>query len=320
MPCPHSAAASDPAIVVRHLAHRQGGRDIYRDLNLAVASGRVTALLGRNGVGKTTLIQILMGFMTPMAGECRVLGSPSHDLPAAVRRRVGLLFEGHLAHDWMTIAETERFHAAFHPAWRRDRYYDLVDRMGLPRSQRIRHCSEGQRSQVVLGLLMAQQPDLLILDDYSMGLDAGYRRLFVDMLADYLAEGRRTVFLTSHVIQDLEQFVDDIIFLERGGATRQSTLAEFMAGFRRHRLPRHGDNGDARSRALPEALARCPAPPEHAGIIHAIAERAAWWDLFAFAEAPAVAAALRDLGVDPAGLETLPMTLEDAFIGYTGRA
>ena len=143
----------------------------------------------------------------------------------------------------MTIAQVERFYAPFFPRWNREYYFGLVDKLALPRDRRIRNMSCGQRSQVVLGLIMAQQPELLILDDYSMGLDAGYRRLFLDYMREYLAEGRRTVFLTSHVIQDMEGFVDEVIFLERGGRLLATSLKGFRKAFRCYRLPRAGQTG-----------------------------------------------------------------------------
>jgi energy-coupling factor transporter ATP-binding protein EcfA2 len=94
-------------------------------------------LLGKNGVGKTTLIKILMGFLTPAGGECHVLGDPSHALRPDTRRRVSLLFEGHVAYDFMTIDQIERFYAPFYPRWRRDIYYEFVGRLGLPGNHRI---------------------------------------------------------------------------------------------------------------------------------------------------------------------------------------
>ena len=140
------------------------------------------------------------------------------------------------------IAQVERFYAPFYPRWDRDLYYSLVSKLKLPDDHLIRNMSCGQRSQVVLGLIMAQQPDLLILDDYSIGLDAGYRRLFLDDLREYLTGGERTVFLTSHVIQDMAQFVDEVIFLERGGNLLQTSLENFQRQFRCYRLLRNGNN------------------------------------------------------------------------------
>lgn len=300
-----SSSGIDPgiAIDVRNLTHRYGRRTIYENLNLSVNTGKVVALLGKNGVGKTTLIKILMGFLAPVSGECRVLGDPSHALSPKTRQRVGLLFEGHVAYDFMTIAQVERFYAPFYPNWRKDFYFELVGKLGLPDTHRIAHMSEGQRSQVVLGLLMAQQPELLILDDYSMGLDAGYRRLFLDMLGEYLAGGARTVFLTSHVIQDLEHMGDELIFLERGGQVRQFALKDFLCSFRRFRLPK-AEGGRA---------------PRAEGVIKNVEEHAAYWELYAFGGQEQLTQGLCNLGYDPATLQPMPMTLEDAFIGYTGR-
>ena len=294
------------AIEVSNLRHAFGPRVIYENLSLAVPKGKVVGLLGKNGVGKTTLIKILMGFLKPASGNCMVLGEPSHALTPATRRKLGLLFEGHVAYDFMTIEQIERFHAPFYPAWDRDLYYELVNKLRLPHTHRISRMSEGQRSQVVLGLILAQHPELLILDDYSMGLDAGYRRLFLDFMAEYLAGTERTVFVTSHVIQDMEDFVDEVIFLERGGAVMQTSLAQFMDTFRCYRLPKAGLNGDV------------PRPAKELGIKN-VEEHTLHYDIFGFDDLERTRTALEVQGVNPADLTPVDMSLEDAFIGYTGR-
>jgi ABC-type Mn2+/Zn2+ transport system ATPase subunit len=180
------AIIMEHVIQVENLTHCYGNQVCYQGLNFKVPAGKIFGLLGKNGVGKTTLIKILMGFLRPTAGRCKVFGEDSHNLSPAARARIGLLFEGHLAYEFMTIAQIERFYALHYSNWSRDDYYGLVDRLGLPHTHLIKNMSCGQRSQVVLGLIMAQQPELLLLDDYSMGLDAGYRRLFLDYMREYL--------------------------------------------------------------------------------------------------------------------------------------
>ena len=300
---------SKPVIEVEHLAHRYGNRTIYSDLNFSIPPGKVYGLLGKNGVGKTTLIKILMGFLRPESGRCRVFGENSHELSPQTRARIGLLFEGHVTYEFMSIRQIERFYAPFYPRWDRDIFYRVVGKLGLPEDHLIRNMSCGQRSQVVLGLIMAQQPDLLILDDYSIGLDAGYRRLFLDDLHDYLAGGQRTVLLTSHVIQDMARFVDEVIFLERGGNLLQTSLTAFRESFRCFRIPQNG-NGD-----FPEELAR----HLKASVVKNIETHAGYWDLFGFAAKEQVVQTLGRFGWPGDTLKEVPIDLEDAFIGYTGR-
>jgi len=290
-------------VVIENLTHRYGKRVIYENLSLSLQAGQVYGLLGKNGVGKTTLIKILMGFLKPAGGRCQILGDPANHLSPKTRSKVGLLFERHLAYDFFSIEQIERFYSGFYSSWRPELFWNMVDRLRLPKNHRISNMSEGQRSQVVLGLTVAQDPELLILDDYSMGLDAGYRRLFIDYLSDHLKDGRHTVILTSHVIQDMENFVDEIIFLERGGHLLRTSMSDFTASFNLYRLPR---GGDGRS-------------PEQGGLIKTVEEHPAHWDIFSFAGRNQVAEALRAQGCRVDTLDQIPMSLEDAFVGYTGR-
>ena len=296
-----------PVIDVAHLSHCYGKRIIYQDLNFSLSPGKIYALLGKNGVGKTTLIQILMGFLRPVSGRCRVLGEDSHDLSPAARTRIGLLFEGHLAYEFMSISQIERFYAAFYPRWDREIYYRLIEKLALPHSHLVRDMSCGQRSQVVLGLIMAQQPELLLLDDYSIGLDAGYRRLFLDDMREYLAQESRTVLLTSHVIQDMEGFVDEVIFLERGGDLFSTSLDAFKSDFHCYRVI--CNNG----RDAQKALLQCNP------VIKNIEVHAGYIDLFSFAGIEKISRVLAEQKITHQGVEEKRMSLEDAFIGYTGR-
>lgn len=290
------------AIEVEHLHHTYGKRVIYDDLNFRVPKGAVFGLLGKNGVGKTTLIKILMGFLRPTGGSCRILGDPSHALSPQTRAKVGLLFEGHLAYEFLDLAGIERFFAPFYSNWKPELYYALVEKLGLPSTHKIGNMSEGQRSQVVLGLIMAQQPEVMILDDYTMGLDAGYRRLFLEYLQEYLRQDKITVLVTSHIVQDLEQFVDDVVFLERGGLATQLPLQQFLSGFRQYHLPKNGG----------------PSPTKTTAIKN-VEETSNGFFLYSFAEKSDVVQELRLQGISCEALDQRPMNFEDAFVGFTGR-
>ncbi len=308
-----------PVIHVDHLCHRYGKRYIYKDLNFSISPGKIYGLLGKNGVGKTTLIKILMGFLRPVSGTCKVFNEPSHALSPAARARIGLLFEGHVAYEFMSIRQIEKFYAPFYPDWDAGIYYRMVEKLNLGPDHLIRQLSCGQRSQVVLGLLMAQQPELLLLDDYSIGLDPGYRRLFLDEMRNYLGNGNRTVFLTSHVIQDMQDFVDEVIFLERGGEMMNSRLDAFKKNFSCFRLPiRSNGPVNCSNQGVPENISKeellgaCP-------MVKNIEVHPTHLDLFTFAAKADLLAGLEAAGICGSLLEPITLTLEDAFIGYTGR-
>lgn len=109
-----------------------------------------------------------------------------------------------------------------------------MDKLKVAPGQRISRMSCGQRSQVALGLILAQNPELLVLDDFSLGLDPGYRRLFVDYLRDYARSEGKTVFLTSHIIQDMERLVDDCIIMDYGKILIQKPVTELLEKGRRY--------------------------------------------------------------------------------------
>ncbi len=146
----------------------------------------------------------------------------------------------------------------------------------------------------MLGLLLAQQPELLILDDYSIGLDAGYRRLFVDIMQEFCQKSGNTVLLTSHLIQDMVGFVDQAVFLQKGGEVMTISLADFQRKFHCFRL-------DSTKEII--ACEKITNVEYHDG----------YSEIFTFAERSELEEIL--------GTTLVPqeMTLEDAFIGYTGR-
>ncbi len=294
------ASSAETVIMVSGLCHRYGSKTVYEDLNFSVEKGAVCGLLGKNGQGKSTLVNILMGFLKPVRGVCRVLGEDSHCLSPQNRGRIGLLHEGHLAYDFLTIEQSEKFYGAFYPQWRTDCFYDLVDRMKVPRSTRLNRLSCGQRSQVVLGLIMAQDPDLLILDDFSLGLDAGYRRLFLEVLHDFTKHGDKTVFVTSHIVQDLENLVGQIIFIDQGRIWKTRPAA-FLDSFNRYQCIELGGK-----------------QPVCDAVVRGVERRSGKTFLYSFSGIDEILVRLEEQGCGPVKLQRQPMTLEDGFVGLLG--
>ncbi len=296
--------ATDSVISVKNLTQRYGtGRVIYRDLSFEVPKGRILGLLGKNGTGKTTTINILMGYLKPQAGECRIFGEDINSLSPVTRSRIALLIEGHVQYSFMTIAQIERFYSKFYPNWNSAAYYELMAKLHVSPGQKISSMSCGQRSQVALGLILAQNADLLVLDDFSLGLDPGYRRLFIDYLREFAKAEEKTVFMTSHIIQDLERLIDDCIILDYGKILTQMPVGDLLRDFSRYTLT---------TEAGAEAFASDDTFINPGKIRNEL-------EFYTFEPLDSVKARLDRLGISSGDLARQEMSLEDAFIGLTGK-
>jgi len=220
------------AIDCINLTHYYGKKLVYENLNFHVPEGTILGLLGKNGSGKTTTINILNGFLQPRSGQCLIYGEDCQRLSPANKARIGFLIEGHIQYAFMNINQLEKFYAGFYPRWDSEPYWELMSKLKVAPKQKISTMSCGQRSQVALGLILAQDPDLLILDDFSMGLDPGYRRLFIDYLREYAKAKNKTIFTTSHIIQDMERLIDDVLIMDYNRVLTQRPVAEFMQEFK----------------------------------------------------------------------------------------
>lgn len=286
-----------------NLTHYYGKKLVYKNLNFKIRKGSIFGLLGKNGTGKTTTINILNGFLTPTSGQCLIFGEDSQNLSQKTKERIGFLMEGHIQYSFMNIRQIEKFYSAFFPRWKRDIYYELMSKLRVEPNQKISKMSCGQRSQVALGLILAQDPDLLILDDYSMGLDAGYRRLFLDYLKEYAKAENKTIFVTSHIIRDLENFIDDSVFLDYAGVLLAMPVKKFQAQFKQYQFRVSNP-----SLHLPkdDVITNFEIIKNHVTI-------------YSFKKLDDIQIYLKSHGIPYQEIREVPMNLEDAFIGLTGK-
>lgn len=289
----------DTIISCEKITHSFGKKLIYADLSFEVKRGKILGLLGKNGTGKTTIINILNGYLKPQSGVCRIFGEEMERISPATKARIGLLLEGHIQHTYFNIEQIERFYSRFFPRWKKDAYYELLRKLQVTRTQKISTMSCGQRSQVALGLLFAQDPELLILDDFSMGLDPGYRRLFVEYLKEYATAEGKTIFLTSHIIQDMEMLIDDCMILDYGRLLIHESTGYIMDHFRRFRFTTDAGTVD-----------------KHAKLWNT-GKTGSNWETYSFAPAEEVAKILSPFHA--VNLKEERLSLEDAFIGLTGK-
>ncbi len=291
------------AIECNNLTHYYGKKLVYENLNFKVEEGKILGLLGKNGAGKSTTINIMNGFLHPTSGECLIYGENSQHLTPGNKEKIGFLIEGHIQYSFMNIHQIEKFYSGCYRKWNSEPYWELMSKLKVTPKQKISRMSCGQRSQVALGLILAQDPELLVLDDFSMGLDPGYRRLFIDYLREYAKANNKTVFVTSHIIQDMERLIDDVLIMDYNRVLAQQPVTEFMDKFKQFNivLDRHDLIFPKSDMAMSQEQIKNKV------------------SLFAYATMEEVKALLAREGISYSSVEEEQMNLEDAFIGLTGK-
>ncbi|MFN3191309.1 MAG: ABC transporter ATP-binding protein [Aureliella sp.] len=216
------------AISVRQVTKRYRRNLVLDRLNLEVPQGVVFALLGDNGVGKSTLIRGLLGYHKFNYGEISVLGYDPIKDARALRRKVGYVADNPGLYEWMTVGQAGWYASAFYADGFLDRYDQMAFEFGLPQDAKIRTLSKGMKAKVALSLAMAFEPELLLLDEPTSGLDPVVRRAFMESMIDRAAAGQ-TVFLSSHQIQDVERVADWVAIVSDGKAVVVAPLDELKS-------------------------------------------------------------------------------------------
>lgn len=185
-------------------------------LTLRVPCGSIYGFLGRNGAGKTTAIKIIAGLLWPDHGRVRVLGKAPQELTAEDRQRIGYVSEKQILPAHLRVRSVLRFTAGLYPRWDTALADRLLATFRIDRNRRVAALSQGAQRQVAFILALAQRPDLLILDEPASTLDVLARREFLDEILGLLRQGGPTVFLSSHILSDIERVADQVGILAQG--------------------------------------------------------------------------------------------------------
>jgi len=229
-PSPSSAEA---VVAITNLSRRFGSKTVLDDVSLYVPRGSVFGLVGENGAGKTTLIKHILGLLRAEAGTVRVFGLDPVSDPVAVLGRIGYLSEQPDLPGWMRVDELMRYTQAFYPKWDAGYAESLREQFGLPAAARIKTLSKGQCAKAGLLAAQAHRPDLLLLDEPSSGLDPIVRRDILEAVIRTVADEGRTVFFSSHLLEEIERVSDHIAMVHQGKLVLCGPLDEIKAQHRR---------------------------------------------------------------------------------------
>jgi ABC-2 type transport system ATP-binding protein len=286
-------------IVTERLTKYYGRCAVVNSLDLRVPQGSVYGFLGRNGAGKSTTIKMLLGMVHPDYGRATIFGEPCDRLSPHIRGRVAYLAEGHPLYRWMTVGQLVAFTRPFYMRWNDRLLEQILDHFELSRKTKVRRLSNGQRAQVSLALAVAADPELLILDDPTLGLDTVVRRDFLESMIQIIQHQGRTILFSSHILGDVERVADRIGVLVDGVLRVDCPTEHFKQAVRRVVLQFRGP------------------PPEHEPFTGLVSSRQAGaaleWVVVDFDDEKR----RRAEALEPDSIEVVDLNLEEAFIEYT---
>jgi len=227
---------TDDAIIIENLVKYFDGRCVLDGINLKVPQGCIYGLLGRNGAGKTTMIRILLGLEPATRGRTFLLGAESTNLPAKVRGRIGSVAEGHNLIQNYKVGRLIKLCKDLSLQWNDEFFGHLIETFRLPTDRRVRELSIGMRAQLNLALATAIDPELLILDDPTLGLDTVARRQFLELAIEIIQKEGRTILFCSHILSDVERIADRIGILAAGKLVVDCPLEQLKERVRKLRV------------------------------------------------------------------------------------
>jgi ABC-2 type transport system ATP-binding protein len=225
-----ATAARAPSLVARGLKKRFGKRIVLAGVDLEVAPGLVTALLGENGQGKTTLMKLALGVLAADGGTIRVAGFDPLKQPRPLREQVGFVPAQPDAYGWMTVRDLFRFLAPQYPTWDRAYADALVQQLRIPEKTSFKAMSRGEGMKAMLAAALAPRPPLLLLDEPFAGLDPLVREEVLRGVIGELRGGERTVLLATHDLDVVARVADRVAILADGRIRAHGTLEEVLGG------------------------------------------------------------------------------------------
>jgi ABC-2 type transport system ATP-binding protein len=223
---PHSDTATAELAGVS-LAYPKG-EAVLKALDWTLQPGQVVGLLGRNGCGKTTLLETLLGLREPQQGRVQLFGQDAARLDDAARARIGYVPQHSDLFESFTPAQLLAYFKSFYPRWNESRVEGLLSRWDIARDKPIRKLSGGQQQRLSIIRALAHEPDLLVLDEPVASLDPVGRRDFLRELVEQVLDRGTTVVFSTHILSDLERVAFNLAFLSGGRIALQAPLDELL--------------------------------------------------------------------------------------------
>ena len=213
--CVSSDSNGGDALVLRHVTKHYKNFSL-EDVSLTLPKGCIMGFIGENGAGKSTTIKLILDLIRKDGGEITVLGSDHTKLDRKLREHVGVVLDESHFPDELTVKNVRSMMNHFYKTWDNDRFQAFVKTYKIPADRKLKDFSKGMKMKLNMGVALCHDTRLLILDEATSGMDPVVRGEMLDLMLDFIQDEEHSIFISSHILSDLEKICDYIAFIHKG--------------------------------------------------------------------------------------------------------
>lgn len=202
-----------------------------QDIHLKIEPGTITGLVGANGAGKSTTLKLILNLIRRDAGEIRVFGMDNVEQEAAIKQRIGVVFDEPCFHELLTAGHIGRYMSGLYAGWDEALFARYLQEFSLPENKAVKEFSRGMKMKLSLAVALSHNAKLLILDEPTSGLDPVVRSEILDIFLEFISDGERSILVSSHITSDLERIADYITFIHQGKVLLSENKDEILYGY-----------------------------------------------------------------------------------------
>jgi len=197
-------------------------------ISFSVPMGSIVGFVGENGAGKTTTIKAILDLIQVNEGEIKVLGADAKNLPKEIKAQIGVVFDGSNLHDNLTAKNINQVMKNIYFNWEETVFFDYIKKFQLPDKKIIKEYSRGMKMKLSIAIALSHHSKLLILDEATSGLDPMVRDEILDIFLEFIQDEEHTIFISSHIISDIEKIADYVTFIHQGNIVFSESKDELI--------------------------------------------------------------------------------------------
>ncbi|WP_047981765.1 ABC transporter ATP-binding protein [Ornithinibacillus contaminans] len=199
------------------------------NISFTIPRGYITGFIGPNGSGKTTTIQMMMDILQFDEGNIKLFGASHQD--SSIKQKIGFVYDELYMYEDFTIKNMKSFIAPLYESWNEELFQQYVKKFELPTRKKIKKFSKGMKMKTSLLFALSHEPEFIVMDEPTAGLDPVFRRELLDLLQELMVKENQTIFFSTHITTDLDRIADYIIFIDKGKILFQNSMEDIKENF-----------------------------------------------------------------------------------------